>query len=155
MGSLALLQGIFPTQGLNTGLSHCAWILYQLSHRRSTSVFICLLRHSVVSDSVWPDGLQPARLLCPWGSPGKSTAVGCHALLQGVFPTQGSNPHLSHLLPWQAGSLSLAPPGKCLDITHRHENIQRHEKGSSCFPCVSLAESPCVSLGKCSSTHPF
>ena len=80
--------------------------------------------------------------------------MGCHSLLQGIFLTQGSNPHLLHILPWQAGSLSLAPPGKCLDIIHRHENIQRHEKGSSCFLCVSLAESPYVSLGKCSSTHP-
>ena len=37
---------------------------------------------------------QPARLLCPWDSPGKSTRVGCHFLLQGIFPTQGSNPPL-------------------------------------------------------------
>ena len=46
---------------------------------------------SVVSDSLQPRGLWPARLLCPWDSPGKSTAVGCPALLQGIFPTQGSN----------------------------------------------------------------
>ena len=38
--------------------------------------------------------------------------VGCHALLQGIFPTQGSNPHPLGLLHWQAGSLLLAPPGK-------------------------------------------
>ena len=31
-------------------------------------------------------GLKPARLLCPWDSPGKNTGVGCHALLQGIFP---------------------------------------------------------------------
>ena len=31
------------------------------------------------------------RILCPWDSPGKNTRVGCHALLQGLFPTQGSN----------------------------------------------------------------
>ena len=31
--SLSLLQGIFPTQGLNPGLRHCRWILYQLSHK--------------------------------------------------------------------------------------------------------------------------
>ena len=40
--------------------------------------------HSVVSDSLWPHGLQPARLLCPWDSSGKNTGVGCHALLQGT-----------------------------------------------------------------------
>ena len=33
MGSLSLLQGIFPTQGLNPGLPHCRWILYQPSHK--------------------------------------------------------------------------------------------------------------------------
>ena len=48
-------------------------------------------------------------VLCPWDSPGKNFGVGCHALLQGIFPTQGSN---SCLLHWQAGSLPLAPPGK-------------------------------------------
>ena len=35
-------------------------------------------------------------LLCPWGSPGNNTEVGCHALLQGIFPTQGSNPGPPH-----------------------------------------------------------
>ena len=49
---------------------------------------------------------------CPWDSPGKNTGVGCHILLQGTFLTQGLNPHLLCLLPWQAGSLPLAPPGK-------------------------------------------
>ena len=40
--------------------------------------------------------LQPTRLLCPWNSPGKNTGVGCHALLYGIFPTQGLNPGLPH-----------------------------------------------------------
>ena len=35
-------------------------------------------------------------LLCPWDSPGKNTGVGCYFLLQGIFPTQGSNPGLLH-----------------------------------------------------------
>ena len=38
-----------------------------------------------------------ARLLCPWDSPGKSTGVVCHALLQGIFLTQGLDPHLLRL----------------------------------------------------------
>ena len=37
---------------------------------------------SVMSDSSWPHGLQPTRLLCPWDFPGKSTGVGCHCLLR-------------------------------------------------------------------------
>ena len=35
VGSCSLIQAIFPTQGLNPGLPHCKWILYQLSHRGS------------------------------------------------------------------------------------------------------------------------
>ena len=38
---------------------------------------------SVVSDSSGPHGPQPARLLCPWDSPGQNAGVGCHSLLQG------------------------------------------------------------------------
>ena len=41
-------------------------------------------------------GLQPTRLLCPWDFPGSSPGVDCHFLLQGIFPTQGSNPGLPH-----------------------------------------------------------
>ena len=46
---------------------------------------------------LWPHGLYPARLLCPWDSPGKNTGVGSHSLLQGIFLTQGSNPGLSFI----------------------------------------------------------
>ena len=47
-----------------------------------------------MSNSSWPHGLQPTRLFHPWDFPGKSTGVGCHFLLQEIFPTQGSNPGL-------------------------------------------------------------
>ena len=39
-------------------------------------------------------------LLCPWDFPGKNTGVGCHFLLQGIFLTQGLNPHFLHLPQW-------------------------------------------------------
>ena len=68
-----------------------------------------LLSYSVVSDSLQPRGLQSARLLCPWDSPGKNTGVGCHALLQGIFPIQGSNPDLPHC---RQISLLVELPGK-------------------------------------------
>ena len=42
----------------------------------------------------------------------KNTGVGCHALLQGIFPTQGLNPGLLGLLHWQASSLPLVPCAK-------------------------------------------
>ena len=51
---------------------------------------------SVMSNSLQPHGLYPTRLLHPWDFPGKSTGVGCHFLLQGIFPTQGLNPGLPH-----------------------------------------------------------
>ena len=59
---------------------------------------------SVVYNSLQPHGLQPVRLLYPTrllyprDFPGKNTGVGCHFLLQGIFPTQGSNLDLWHLL---------------------------------------------------------
>ena len=59
-------------------------------------------------NSLQTHGLQPTRLFHPWNFPGKSTDVGCHFLLQRIFPTQGSKLgllhcrqtlyHLSHLL---------------------------------------------------------
>ena len=63
-----------------------------------------------MSDPLDPMGC--GLLLCPWNSLGKITGVDCHFLLQGIFPTQGSNPPLLSLLHWLAGSLPLAPPGK-------------------------------------------
>ena len=61
-----------------------------------TYVYMCGLSGSVMSDSLQRQGLQHTRLLCPWDSLGKNTGLGCHALLQGIFPTQGSNPGLPH-----------------------------------------------------------
>ena len=55
-----------------------------------------------------PHRLRPTRLLCAWDFPGKHTGVGYHFLLQGIFPTQGSN--LCLLLGrW---TLTTEPPGK-------------------------------------------
>ena len=43
--------------------------------------------HTVVSDSLWPHGLKPTRLLCPWDSPGKNIGVGCPSLLTNSINT--------------------------------------------------------------------
>ena len=45
--------------------------------------------------------------------------VGCHALLQEIFPTQGLNPRLLHLLCWQLGSLPLPPPAKPVKLIYK------------------------------------
>ena len=69
--------------------------------------------HGVTKSLTWPSDwtnctrLQPSRLLCPWDFPGKNTRVSCHALLQGIFPTQGSIASLLHLLLWQMSSLPM------------------------------------------------
>ena len=83
---------------------------------------------SVLSDSVWPYGLQPARLLCPRDPSGSKTGVGCHVTLQGIFLTQGSNPCLSCLLHWQAVSLPLAPPAKPSIRYTQQQNELEHQK---------------------------
>ena len=69
--------------------------------------------HSIMPNSLWPLGLQPARLPCPWNFPGKNVELDSHFLLQGILPTQGLN--LSLLL-LQADSLPSEPPGKPSDI---------------------------------------
>ena len=49
--------------------------------------------HSVMSNSWQP---HPSKFLCLWNSPSKNTEVGCHFLLQGIFPIQGLNSSLLH-----------------------------------------------------------
>ena len=68
---------------------------------------------SVLSESPWPPWPGALGLHCPRDFLGKNSGVGCHFLLQGIFPAQRSNPCLSHLLHWQANSLSL---GKLLNL---------------------------------------
>ena len=73
---------------------------------------------SVVSDPM--QSSEPARLLCPWDCPGKNTRVGCHALPRGNLLTQGSNPHLLHLLHC-SGFFPTEPLGK-----PRKQNTLKH-----------------------------
>ena len=64
---------------------------------------------SVVSDSLPLHRLGPASLPHPWEFPGKNTGVGCHSLLQGIFPNPGIKPWSPAL---QADSLLSEPLGK-------------------------------------------
>ena len=93
VGSLSLLQGIFPTQGLNPGLPHCKQTLYQLSHQGSPSI-LEWVASSFSSRSSQP-GIEPGSpalqadslLSEPLGKP-KNTGVGSLSLLQGISRTQ-------------------------------------------------------------------
>ena len=92
-------------------MSQLCFILFSLSSFTSFVRFISICCfHCLVAKlclTLRPSGQWPARLLCPWDSPGKNTGVGCHDLLQAFFPTQGSNPCLSCLLYRQAYSIAL------------------------------------------------
>ena len=70
--------------------------LYRMSFILDFLIYmLCnLLSYTVMSDSLQPHGLWPSRFLCLWNFLGKSIGVSCHFLLQGIFPTQGLNPHL-------------------------------------------------------------
>ena len=78
VGCHALLQGIFPTQGLNPDLSHCRWILYHLSHQGSPRILECV---AIPSSGDLPDpGIKPGSpsLLAdsfPVELPGKTVKV--------------------------------------------------------------------------------
>ena len=58
-------------------------------------VCVCVC-HTVMSDSLEPQGLQLTRLLSPWNSPGKNTGVGSRSLFHGIFLAQGWNSGLPH-----------------------------------------------------------
>ena len=63
------------------------WARYRQHLRQLLSgyIFVCAaLSCSVVSDSLQPTGLEPARVLRPWGFSGKNTGVGCYFLLQEI-----------------------------------------------------------------------
>ena len=99
--------------GLHIWSPHRVWGLNAEMEFRNPGFSLCarVLSCSVMPDSLRPHGLQPARLLCPWYSPGKNNGVRCNALLQGIFLTHGSNQSL--LRPPIADILfTTDPPGK-------------------------------------------
>ena len=90
------LEGIW---GLSNGFFGCGCSVA----KSYVCVCVCACVHSVISDSLWPLGLQPARLL--WNFPGKNAGASCHFLLQWILPAQVLNLCLLHLLLWLADSL--------------------------------------------------
>ena len=125
VGCHALFQGIFPIRGSNLRLGNCRQSLYRLNHQGSppntlsvqVSYQSCLTLcdpkdcsspdSSVHGDSpgkntevgchfLLQKSLRPHGLYSSWNSPGLNTEVGSLSLLQGIFPTQGSNPGLPH-----------------------------------------------------------
>ena len=82
---------------------------------------VCVPSRSDASDSL-PDCSLPGSSV-HGDSPGRNTGGGCHAPLQGILPTQRSNPSVLWLLHWQVGSLPRAPPGKGLEMSQPSSNL--------------------------------
>ena len=98
------------TQCLLSNLSAVSWVV--------TVHLCCVCMCAQSINSVWvfetPWTPWPARLPCPWESPGKNTGVGCHSLLQGIVPTQKRVPGVLCDVHLSAYSKPVQPPGKHL-----------------------------------------
>ena len=70
-----------------------------------------------------PVDCSPPGLPCAWNFPGKNTVAGSHFLLQGIFLTHESNPHLLHLLHWQTDSLLPSHLGIPSTLTHLNPTL--------------------------------
>ena len=93
--------------------------LYALYSLYRFILYVCMHAKSLQSCPILCDAMDcshPGSSL-HGDSPGKDTELGCHAFLQRIMLTQGSNSHPFYLLHWQAGSLPLAPPGKAILYT--------------------------------------
>ena len=105
----AMVRWLAFEWGFHLLLAAFSWEHSKCLRTESIIIIIILTAHtlscSVVTNALWPREPSPARLLHPLESPGEKTEVGCHFLLQGIFPSQGLNPHLLH---WQANSLPLS-----------------------------------------------
>ena len=97
MGSVVVARGfsclaayriLVPQPEINTLIFNCSYTI---------EVLTLAAVNTSEDNSVWRVKVLVAQscptlwLLCPWNSLGKITGVGCHALLQGSFPAQGSN----------------------------------------------------------------
>ena len=75
--------------------------------------------HSVGSNSLWPNGLQPTRLLCSWNSPSKNTGVGCHFLFQSWLLILSKNSYKLASCSREDTANDLPQDTKCLSVRIR------------------------------------
>ena len=111
----------------------------------------------------------PPRLLCPWNSPGKNTGVGCHSLLHGIFPTQGSNRGFLHCrqILYRLRQLNASPKSHHHSVSFSNVSTSSvrllgHLPGATARkPCQQLPLGSAACLGearsslKCSIIHQF
>ena len=99
---------LWMKQNKNAGTDNCKenWkkvlsimpLIQSMEPNGGEEIFLGFTEHSLESESrsVVSDSLQSHGLHSPWNSPGQNTGLGSLSLLQGIFPTQGSNPGLQH-----------------------------------------------------------
>ena len=127
---LLISQRLFPAGRSELGLFKAQHksIVGNIQPQPVGSCLIGLVRECVLQSCLTlcdPMDCSPPGSSVHGDSPGKNTGVGRHALLQRLFPTQGLNPRLLHLLHWQAGSLPLVPSWKP-HWTDTHPKISPH-----------------------------
>ena len=88
------LLGDLLNPGIEPRPSTCRQILYHLSHQGSPNYALLSWKPGLILLWLLLISIQTHRLLSLWDFPGKNTGVGCHALFQGIFLTQGLNLHL-------------------------------------------------------------
>ena len=101
------LKSRLPSKTLLAWVGMGQWFPVVLAR---VELFVCV--YSAMSNSLPSHELQPTRLLCPWDSPGKNTGVGCHALLQGIFPGPGIEHTSPVSLALAGGFFTTKPLGK-------------------------------------------
>ena len=107
-------------------------------------VHIQLLSYTRLFATPWT---VTTRLFCPWDFPGKNTGVDWYFLLQGIFPTQGSNPNLLPLRQWQAGSLPVGHVGSPIHCLQTFIRIPDFKSKRSRKKCALVRHREVTSLG--------
>ena len=110
VGDLGSVPGLGRSPGVGNGKPLQDSCLENSIDRRNWQATVPRVINSHVWLFVTPWTIA-SRLLCLWKFPSKDTGAGCHFLLQGIFPAQGSNPHIPQLLQRQADSLPLSHLG--------------------------------------------
>ena len=86
-------------------LSALSYLLTRRVQEEFRHKHVCVLSHVQLFATIWTAACQASLSIDP---PGKNTGVGCHFLLQGIFPTQGLNLYLLHVWYWQTNFLPLS-----------------------------------------------
>ena len=119
------------------GMCGPSGIFSQLKKKESRKFINC----SVVSATPWT---VACRLLCPWDLPGKNTRVYCHPLVQGIFPTQGSNPgslrcrQILYCQSQQGSPIANKMWVKCCELCVTSDDCKRLPVCVSARVCVSV-----------------